>query len=629
IAGAGAIVAGLMPSGPRNAGGAVLFLQSGLWWYMGAAAVVSVIIGGARMAWEQRAEPGRETVKSLLTLVVVAGAGVTIVGLLVAAADSFSVWLINGSLSCDVTTDSACFGENMLTLLALTTNPADGGLGALLIIILGLIAILAAAFQIVLSIACGGVLVLLAGILPRSASFTNTEMGKGWFKKCVGWLVAFILYKPAAAIVYAAAFQLVGTDVFSDDGTGLLAVLTGLMLMIIALFAMPALMRFVTPMVGALAGGSAGGAMAVGALAALPSGAAAVGRLAAGGGSASSAAAAPSGSDGASGSSGSSGPSGTSGTPGGPGPSGGQGSGSSAPQAAQSADAQQAGQGAASTSGGGAAGGAAPAASAAGGGAAGGAAGGGAAAAGAAAGPVGLAAGAALEAGKRAGQAASGAAQSAGEQATGEGGGGGPSGSRWEGEGAACLRAPGAADVAGRPGGGVDRYGVAAGGSGPGRDRGHDRGVARSGDRGRRVGRRAAGGADEGRPRQEHHQPGRCPRRVVDRAIARDAHLPLRPARACPVGHVSAAGPGRADPPQRVHRFLRSSVRAAAHAGHRQLLDRDRHRAGRGGAGRPGADRYLGGRLGSLVGQPRGRAGRGGRFGDHRDRAGLRDAAAP
>lgn len=118
-------------------------------------------------------------------------------------------------------------------------------------------------------------LVILAGILPLSASFTNTEMGKSWFKKCIAWLVAFILYKPAAAIVYAAAFQLVGTDVFSDDGTGLLAVLTGLMLMVIALFAMPALMRFVTPMVGAMAGG-AGGALAVGALAALPSGAAAI-----------------------------------------------------------------------------------------------------------------------------------------------------------------------------------------------------------------------------------------------------------------------------------------------------------------------------------------------------------------
>ncbi len=233
------------------------------------------------MAWEQRAEPGKETVKGLLTLIVVAGAGVTIVGLLVAAADSFSVWVLNGSLQCDVTAaGSACFGENMLTLLALTTHPAAGGLGSLLIIILGIIAILAAAFQIVLMVARGGMLVVLTGILPLSASFTSTEMGKTWFRKCIAWLVAFILYKPAAAIIYAAAFQLVGTDVFSDDGSGLLAVLTGLMLMVIALFAMPALMRFVTPMVGAMASGAGGAALAAGALAALPTGAAAIGRLA-------------------------------------------------------------------------------------------------------------------------------------------------------------------------------------------------------------------------------------------------------------------------------------------------------------------------------------------------------------
>jgi hypothetical protein len=431
ISGASAIVAGLMPSGPRNAGGAVLFLQSGLWWYMGAAAVMSVLVGGARMAWEQRAEPGRETVKSLLTLVVVAGAGVTIVGLLVAAADSFSVWIINGSLTCNVTTDSACFGQNMLTLLALTTNPAAGGLGALLIIILGLIAILAAVFQIVLMVARGGMLVILAGILPLSASFTNTEMGKSWFKKCIAWLVAFILYKPAAAIVYAAAFQLVGTDVFSDDGTGLLAVLTGLMLMIIALFAMPALMRFVTPMVGAVAGG-ASGALAVGALAALPSGAAAVGRLASGSSSGSSGDSGSSGSDGRSGAHGSQGPSG-----------GGQTGGGNAPQQAQSSGAQQAGQAGGSTGAGTASGSSAQSAGAgttsaggaaaagAGGGAAasgGAAAGGGAAAAGAAAGPIGIAAGAAIEVGKKVGQAAAGVAQSLGEQSTGEGG--GPDGSR-------------------------------------------------------------------------------------------------------------------------------------------------------------------------------------------------------
>ena len=419
VSGASALVAAILPSGPRNAGGAVLFLQSSLWWYMGAAAMVSVIIGGARMAWEQRAEPGRETVKGLLTLVVVAGAGVTIVSLLVAAADSFSVWIINGSLSCDVTTDSACFGENILVLLALTTNPATGALGALLIIILGLVAVLAAIFQIVLMVARGGMLVILTGILPLSASFTNTEVGKTWFRKSVGWLIAFILYKPAAAIVYAAAFQLVGTDVFTDDGTGLVAVLTGLMLMIIALFAMPALMRFVTPMVGSIAGGAgAGGALAVGAVAALPSGAASLGRLSTEGVS--------------SGGAGSSGPSGSGGPSGSPGPSGG----GSTPDKTQVTGGQQTTAGGNSATsgkslGGGASGSAGAGASAAGGAGAAsgaGAAAGSGAAAGAAGGPVGIAAGAALDVGKQSLQAAAGAAQTLGQESTGEGG--GPGGGR-------------------------------------------------------------------------------------------------------------------------------------------------------------------------------------------------------
>lgn len=418
ISSAGALVAGLTPSGPSNAGGTVLFLQSGLWWYMGAAAVLSVIVGGLRMAWEQRAEPGRDTVKGLLTLIVVAGAGVTIIGILVEAADAFAVWLINSSLSCNVETDP-CFGEGLLTLLSIG-GPLSAGLGPLLIIILGLIAILASVVQIVLMVARGGMLVILAGILPLSASFTSTEMGKQWFRKAIAWVVAFILYKPAAAIVYAAAFQLVGTTSFSDDGTGLLSALTGLMLMVIALFALPALMRFVTPMVGAMAGGGGGGGAAVGAMAAATG--AVAGRMASGsaggagstgpsgpssaskaGESTQSVSAAPSGGNSsAAGSTGGTSPGSSSGTAG-----GGAGVGQAGSAGSSGAGASS---GAAGTAGGGAAG-----AGTASGGAA--AASGGAAATGAAAGPAGIAVGAAAQAG----QAAAGAARSVGEQSTSEG----------------------------------------------------------------------------------------------------------------------------------------------------------------------------------------------------------------
>lgn len=424
VSAASSLVGGLLPDRPQRVAGTVAFLQSSLWWYMGAAAVLSVIIGGLRMAWEQRAEPGRDLLRSLITLVVVAGAGVGIINLLVAAADSFAVWILDNSLACDFTAGGACFGENIVRLLKMPADVGAGaGLGPLLLIILGLLAIMASVVQILLMVARAGMLVILAGILPLAAAATNTEMGRTWFRKAVAWLVAFILYKPAAAIVYAAAFQLAGTDLFTDDGSGLLSVLTGLMLMVIALFAMPALMRFVTPMVGAMASGSGGAALGAAALAALPTGAAAAGRLGSGGGT--DASSGP-GQPGATGNPGTTGP--TSNPPGStsggqsPATPTGQTTATNAPAKAGTSSAGTS-TGAAAPTGRGAGAGAAGAGAGAGAGAAGGA-----TAAGAAAGPVGMAAGVALDAVKAGGQAAAGAARALGEQSTGEGE--GPSGSR-------------------------------------------------------------------------------------------------------------------------------------------------------------------------------------------------------
>ena len=83
---------------------AVGFIQSQLWWYMAAAAIFAVIIGGARMAWEQRAEPGRELLKGLMTLVVVSGCGLAVISLAVSAADEFSRGVVDASFG---TTGSA------------------------------------------------------------------------------------------------------------------------------------------------------------------------------------------------------------------------------------------------------------------------------------------------------------------------------------------------------------------------------------------------------------------------------------------------------------------------------------------------------------------------------------------
>jgi hypothetical protein len=224
-----------------------------------ALAVLAVILGGIRMIWEQRGAPLKDLLRSLLTLTLVSGLGLGVISILVIAADAFSVSIIARS------TDGKGFAESMKILVVTSQT----GVGVFILIILGLIGLIASLVQIVLMVVRSGMLVILAGILPTTAAFSNTEMGRQWFQKAVGWTIAFILYKPAAAIVYSVAFLLMGNTSGQD---ALVGSITGFTLMIVALFALPALMRFVTPMVGAVASGSgaaagaAAGAMATGAV---------------------------------------------------------------------------------------------------------------------------------------------------------------------------------------------------------------------------------------------------------------------------------------------------------------------------------------------------------------------------
>ncbi|PPF42870.1 hypothetical protein C5B85_14930 [Pseudoclavibacter sp. AY1F1] len=269
IAGSSSLVSALIPTAPAASTNTATFLQSSTWWLAGVCAIVSVMIGGARMAWEQRARPGQELLKSLLTLVIVASAGLTIVWLLVRAGDSFSTWIIDESLDCDLDSTPNCFKDNVGVMLGATGGlaaAAGGGSGAAVAsglghgLFIGVIVGLVSVVQVLLMIVRGGMLVILAGILPLAASATNTELGKGWFQRCVAWLTAFILYKPAAAIVYAAGFHMSGAAP-STEGSAVLTTYTGLVVLALAIVALPALMRFVTPMVGALA--SSGGGAAI------------------------------------------------------------------------------------------------------------------------------------------------------------------------------------------------------------------------------------------------------------------------------------------------------------------------------------------------------------------------------
>ncbi|PPF18331.1 hypothetical protein C5B95_12065 [Rathayibacter sp. AY1A7] len=260
LSSASALVTGFLPLAMHlnESSSVVGWVQGQLQWYTGGLAILAILVAAARMVWTQRAVPLRELAGSVLTLIAVAGAGLVVIRLATQAGDAFSIWILNNSTDCDVSQqgESNCFGTNIFAMISLT---ATSGIGLIGLFLLGMLAVFMTYVQIALMVFRGAMLVVLAGIFPLAASFTNTEIGRQWFKKAMAWTLAFILYKPAAAIVYAIAFRMTGTDLFKSDGTGLFQIVTGLALMLIALVALPALMRFLVPAVSSVGGGGAAG----------------------------------------------------------------------------------------------------------------------------------------------------------------------------------------------------------------------------------------------------------------------------------------------------------------------------------------------------------------------------------
>ncbi|MFF0266193.1 type IV secretion system protein [Kribbella sp. NPDC004536] len=279
-----------------QATGTVKFLQGSLLSVTAAVFAIAIIIAGIRIAWEQRAQPLQDLLKTILTFVVVGTAGAATMQLLSAWSDGFSVAIIDQAGK-DLSL-AATFGGQVDGAGRAQSLVADG-MPALLAITTGLGVILASLIQIVLMLVRSALLVLLAGAFPLAAAATNTEIGRNWFKKFCGWSLAFIAYKPAAALVYAAAMK-VAHDPAMSTSDAVVRAMTGMMMLLLAIFALPALMRFMVPVTAAVAGGSAGMGSSVADPGGVASGAINVGSSGAGFGSARGGGSSPGGSTGGS-----------------------------------------------------------------------------------------------------------------------------------------------------------------------------------------------------------------------------------------------------------------------------------------------------------------------------------------
>jgi hypothetical protein len=252
--------------------GPVYFLQESMGWVTAWVAVLCLLLAAGRMMWQHRAEPAKEALQGLFTLVLVSSGGVAFIQVATRAGDSFSTWVVARSLGCDAGEANGCqeeFGKRLLKLIALD---AQSNMLAITFVI-ALLLIISSYIQMALLIARNAMLILCAGTLPLAAAASGTEAGRGWFRKQLGWTVAFILFKPTAAVVYAAAFAGMGQGKAGDTWTQLY----GVTLLLLAGLTLPALMRFVTPLVSAAAiGGAGAGAAVAGGMRAVATGAVAV-----------------------------------------------------------------------------------------------------------------------------------------------------------------------------------------------------------------------------------------------------------------------------------------------------------------------------------------------------------------
>lgn len=215
-------------------------------WLALVVATAGVIWQGILLALSRKADHLLTVGRGLFIVALWSAVGILGPAAALAAGDSFSGWVLDEA--------SGGQGADRLTQLAsLSTIDSAGA-----VIVLGLLLMLAGLVQAVLMMFREGALVILAGVTVLAAAGTFTHATRPWLPRVLGWMLALICYKPAAALVYASALALVG------EGDDPRTVLVGLTMFVLAIVALPALMKFFTWTTGAV--GASGGA-AVAALA--------------------------------------------------------------------------------------------------------------------------------------------------------------------------------------------------------------------------------------------------------------------------------------------------------------------------------------------------------------------------
>ncbi|WP_405180778.1 hypothetical protein OG225_06130 [Nocardia sp. NBC_01377] len=210
-----------------------------------------IIFAAARLALAKRGGVAGEAQESFLMLARAVFASMVfaaVITLGTRAGDQFADWVIFDASRGDLTG-----AVDRVTQIDSSTV----GLGSGLLLVVALLGVISTLVQLVMLVIRQALLILVVAVIPLAAAASGTGPGSQAYKKLLSWSLAFVLYKPVGALVYAIAFTVIGTEKQTDPQQ----ILLGLILLVMAVVVLPALVRLVAPAVATLGGG--GGATAV------------------------------------------------------------------------------------------------------------------------------------------------------------------------------------------------------------------------------------------------------------------------------------------------------------------------------------------------------------------------------
>lgn len=232
-------------------------LQDYLRFLLAAVMIASLICAGIKVIIDGRGDSLRQVAQSLITVVVISGAGLTLASTLISIFDETAVWLLD-----TVTEESAeTFGKRIIPALWESTQVPGGTVPVLLLALAG---ILANVIQMAMIWIRSVLLMVIMGLAPIIASTIGTSWGRAWAGKILGFFSGLVLYKLAVSVIYATTILFLT----SENGLeGFVSFLVGVMLMVFAAvcpFALVGLLMPTGAMIASSMGGG-GGAVAAGA----------------------------------------------------------------------------------------------------------------------------------------------------------------------------------------------------------------------------------------------------------------------------------------------------------------------------------------------------------------------------